>query len=306
MPEQSPFADLQDLLRAAAEKPDTIVFAVGIGAPSHFTGLMLENAFPDGEARFRFTQSGGGAKRFASLLGGHSAVSTFSVAEFVEFRAGGLRALAILSDERHAEVPDVLTAREQGIETSSTNMHFWWAPKGTPSKRIERLADVLESTMQLPEVMGVLADMATEPVFVRGDQLVEELAEREQEIAAVSQRDAARVPDFGLATLAACGILGVGIFARGKQERRVDPTVSAVGVDVLSQRLVAAFVVGYVLALQFLRIDYRIATCVFGILVGFCLSREKKNLWPIVMVWSLMLSVGLHFVFTRVLVVDLP
>ena len=308
VPKDSPYMDLPGLLRAAVKEPDSIVFAVGIGAPSHFAGMMLENASPDDLAKFRFTQSGGGAKRFASLLGGHSAVSTFSVAEFVEFRASGLRALAILATDRHQKVPDVPTAIEQGINVSSTNMHFWWAPKGTPRDRVEKLADVLQTAVQLPKVSKVLSDLATDPVVVRGEQLANELAEREGEISSVSQRETADSPAFGWATLAACCLLGVATLLQHRFGKQNPPPIATSdhAVDVVAQGLVVASIVGYVVVLQFANIDYRIATGVFVLLVGGYLARSCRRLWPVVFLTALMLSIGLHFLFTRVLVVDLP
>ena len=58
---ESPYADLDALMASAADTPDEIVFAANIGAPSHFAGLMLEQQRPG--ASFRYTQTGGGAKR---------------------------------------------------------------------------------------------------------------------------------------------------------------------------------------------------------------------------------------------------
>ena len=75
----SSYQDLQDLMTVAADRPDEIIFAANIGAPSHFAGLMLEQAASG--AKFRYTQTGGGAKRFAALQGGHVNVSAFSIAE---------------------------------------------------------------------------------------------------------------------------------------------------------------------------------------------------------------------------------
>jgi tripartite-type tricarboxylate transporter receptor subunit TctC len=305
--DDSPFVDLPSLLLAAAREPDSIVFAVGIGAPSHFAGLMLENASADKRAKFRFTQSGGGAKRFASLLGGHTAVSTFSVAEFVEFRSGGLRALAILSGERHVRVSDVPTAIEQGIDVSGTNMHFWWAPKGTPHHRVEKIADVLQTAMQMPEVETVLFDLATDAVVVRGEQLANELTERERRISAVSQRETSNLPDFGMYALVASSLLGVAAMFQHRVGKKLRPIVASRSTtDVLAQCVVAMVIVAYTLVLQFTSVDYRLATGAFVLLVGGYLTRRQLQVWPVIGVTALLLSVGLHTVFTRVLVVDLP
>lgn len=310
--DDAPFLDLSGLLDAAATQPDSIVFAVGIGAPSHFAGMMLENASPR-PSQFRFTQSGGGAKRFASLLGGHSSVSIFSVAEFVEFQSSGLRALAILSDQRHFKIPDVPTAREQGVPVSSTNMHFWWAPRGTPPDRIEKVAGILQAAMQLPEVKDVLEELATEPVVVRGTDLVTELQDRELQVSRVSQRRPADVPDFGMLTLVACAVLGsVAFFQHRSRQQSVPiegtatPAYLSNTVERHSQTIVVVAIVCYVIVLQFVNLDYRFATGVFVLSVGGYLSRQRRQFWPAIGIMALLLSLGLHFLFTRVLVIDLP
>ena len=60
------------------------------------------------------------------------------MAEFVEFQdEWPSRVGDLLSKERHSKIPDIPTAIEQGFNVSSTNMHFWWAPKGTPQDRVE-------------------------------------------------------------------------------------------------------------------------------------------------------------------------
>ena len=68
----------------------------------------------------------------------------------------------------------------------------------------------------------------------------------------------------------------------------------------------AAAIVAYVAGLQFMNIDYRVATALFVSLVGGYLARHQTQLWPAVLVTAAMLSLGLHFLFTQVLVVDLP
>ncbi len=305
VPNASPYRTLPDLLDAASKQPDEIVFAVGIGAPSHFAGLMLESASPD-SAKFRFTQSGGGAKRFASLLGGHSQLTTFSVAEFVEFQASGLRALAILSGERHPKVPNVPTAIEQGVHVRSTNMHFWWAPKGTPPDRVHAIADALQDAMKAPDVVATLSELATEPVVLRGEELVSELSNRERQISAVSQRQTTEMPDFGLATLFACCLLGVTAFARSHRRPELPASTSTTTLDRRAQAMIVATMVLYVLGLQFSNLDYRFVTFLFVVVTGGFLTQRNKQLWIFVAGVALLLSLGLHFLFTRVLVVDLP
>lgn len=307
VPEKSAFNDINELLRAAADTPDEVVFAVGIGAPSHFAGLMLENAV-DG-AKFRFTQSGGGAKRFASLLGGHSDVTTFSVSEFIDFQSSGLRALAILSETRHKMVPNVLTAKEQGVDVVSTNMHFWWAPVGTPPERVQTIATALERAMKTNEVQQQLRDLATENRVVRGEELASDLQIREQQISGVSGRTTPSLPNFPGYVFALTLVAGV-FAARASLRRQAgtsgDDRAALPGTKIAEPLAIALVLITYVgtLHLGLLRFDF--ATLAFVVIGGGILTRRRKSLLPAVLALAIVAGFGLHALFTNVLVVDLP
>ena len=169
-------------------------FAVNMGAPSHFAGLILEKSRVG--VAFNFVQFGGGANRFAALTGGHADLSIFSVEEFLRYQGGGLRALAVLSPERHPAIPQVKTAREQGFDLVYSSMHFWWMPKGTPAAVCDRMADVIEEAMATTEMKKNLAESSTEPVILRGEALAGELRKRDGEISGVSLRKSAVLPNF--------------------------------------------------------------------------------------------------------------
>jgi len=188
--DDSPFKDLAGLMRAAAERPDSIVFGTNLGAPSHYSALFLQRA--KSGAKFRFTQTGGGAKRLMRLLGGHIEVTGFSVAEYLGFRDSGIRALAVLSEERENTLPDLPTAIEQGLEVRFSLMHFWWAPKGTPPERVTALANMLKQAMQTPAVRKRLEQRRIEPIFLSGDELKQSVAERSAQLEGI----VAEHPDF--------------------------------------------------------------------------------------------------------------
>ena len=307
VPEGSPFGDLASLLHAAEEKPDSIVYAVGIGAPSHFSGLMLEAA-KSPVCKFRFVQSGGGADRFTSLLGGHSDVSTFSVGEFVEFQKSGLRGLGILTRERNLQLPELPTAIEQGFDVISSNMHFWWAPKGTDPRRTERIAEALEAAMRLDEVREQLASIATSDQFIIGKALEDNLQEREQRIASVSKRESPDLPNFGLALLAFAVIGGVIAFLPSRSVDISKPRSESEASEVVSNTtswILLAATVTYVASLQLSLFDYRIATAGFILVAGIACSPTRRH-WLPVAALACLLGVGLHYLFTQILIIDLP
>ncbi|MBD3674435.1 MAG: tripartite tricarboxylate transporter substrate binding protein [Planctomycetaceae bacterium] len=307
--DDSPFQSLDDLIDAALAKPDEVLFSANLGAPVHFTGLMLEEAAePRGEVRFRYVQHGGGAKRYGALIGGHAEVSAFSVAEYQQFREGGLRAIAYCGKESHPAV-DAPTAISQDYDIVSRNMQFWWAPKGTSADRINFVVDVLKRAMQSESVRAQLAELQIDPVFLAGEELQAEIESRSERIASVSQRPTVDLPNLPLMTLMV--VCGLGLIVAGQSWMQQPNTVPEATEappphSLRSTLLTALLTILYVGLLQTGRFDFRIVTFLFVLFAAAVISpTPKRHLWTF-LVTALVMSVGLHAVFTRIFVIDLP
>ncbi len=223
----SEFDSLEQLMKAAAETPETISFAANLGAPSHFWALLLEKASPDSAARFRFVQSGGGALRFGDLKGGHVAVSAFSVAELLQFKSEGLRAVAYLGEQRHPALPEVPTASEQGIDVVAGNLQSWWAPKGTPPERIAIIANALGTAMQSDALRVRMDEWQIEPNFLDAEQLKTEIEHRDLLASEVAARKLPGLPNVPLWTLiAASALVVLSLFGRKKIDSQPEPQPS--------------------------------------------------------------------------------
>ncbi|MEP7208365.1 MAG: tripartite tricarboxylate transporter substrate binding protein [Casimicrobiaceae bacterium] len=162
----APWKTLAELLAAAKEKPNTIIFGVNVGALNHLGGGMLEAAFPG--ARFRFVQIGGGAENFAALKGANTQVSMLSSSEYQNFKAGGVRALGYTGAERLKLEPDIQTMREQGLDFDFCINNYWLAPKGTPKEAIDGMAAMLQKAMASPEMQAAQAKQASSSEFLSG------------------------------------------------------------------------------------------------------------------------------------------
>ena len=187
--EDSPFADLSELMTAARHKPEPIRFGMAQGTPTHFVGRKLETASQDGEATFRYVASGGGAKRFNDLIGGHIDITPFSLSEYSTFRDNGVRAIAYLGETRLSDTPEIPTAREQGFDVSMSHVQYWWAPRSTPDAAIDKIADVLEAAMATEYVQIKLEELKIQPLFLRDKALRDHIASREtdfQDVALVT------------------------------------------------------------------------------------------------------------------------
>lgn len=308
----SKYTDLDQLLTDAAARPEEIVFSANIGAPSHFVGLMLENAKQG--ARFRYTQTGGGAKRFAALVGGHIDVSAFSLAEYMQFKSAGLRALAYCRETRHPSAPEIPTAVEQGFDVITSIMQFWWAPKNTPPEKIKVFADVLQKSMQTRQVQDALKAIQTDGVFLTGETLRQSLIEREQRFANVAQRELTETPNFPVLVLGIVVILSlvVGFQTLPSQKSSTAKRESSKAIQTgYSIRPWLAFVsivgtAAYVLVMQMNWVGFRVSTFMFIFGLGLLLTSMKVKQLPMMLAVALAMSLGLHFVFTNVFAIVLP
>ncbi|MGB2409735.1 MAG: Bug family tripartite tricarboxylate transporter substrate binding protein [Paracoccaceae bacterium] len=179
--EDSPHASLGDALAAAKKAPDTMTYGVNLGALNHMGGLLLQGT--NAGSSFRFVQIGGDVANYTNVAGGHIDITAISAGQYnANKTGGGIRALAILTDERHPDLPDVPTAKELGFDLSFCFEYWWMAPKGTPADRVKKIADMLEAAMQTDEVKKAFANRLTLPVFRRGDELADYIASEYKKI----------------------------------------------------------------------------------------------------------------------------
>ncbi len=303
--EDSEFRTLHDLVEAARENPETLVFAANLGAPVHFVGLMLEQACPG--ATFRFAQTGGGTKRLHALKGGHAQVSAFSIEEFVRYESAGLRAIAYCAPERHPAIPDVPTSHEQGVAVTHINMQFWWAPKNTPPERIEYLGDVLERAMQTDAVQQRMAEIQSDPIVVRGAAMLAEVDARREAIAKVDLRKTQALPNVpaivgGLVLLVGCAVVW-NAWSTAAVPRADDTSLP-------SRNDLAAwctlFTLAYLAILTAGILEFRLVTFLYVLAVGGTLTGRRWRGWLAVGGVAVIMSCGVHFLFSRVFGLVLP
>lgn len=212
--DNSPYKDLAELMEDAVARPYQLVYGTNLGAPNHYSALFLQHGKPG--AKFRFTQTGGGAKRLAQLKGGHVDVTGFSVAEYEPFKEAGIRALAVLSEEREAAMPDLPTAREQEVDAIHGLMQFWWAPKGTPPDRVAYLEKLLRQVMETSTVKARLAQLHVEPEFHVGDDLQAVIKERSRDLEGLQLEKPAALPPVHWLVLGFVGLCSVWVWREGK------------------------------------------------------------------------------------------
>lgn len=314
--DDSEYEDLKHLMTAARERPDEILFAANLGAPSHFAGLLLEEKVPG--AAFRYTQYGGGSERFAAIRGDHVQTSAFSLAEYMQFKDGenALRALAYFGEQRHPEIPEIPTAKEQGINYVSQNQMIWWVPKGTPADRVETLAAALEATLQTPDVQAQLGKLLYDPVYLKGAELDRQISQLTAEIALVKPRKPVGLPNFALIITSALAITAIAAaFQAVKRRRRAAAVAATTGgvqhtpakpTELLPVIGVALCLLAYVTVLSQAWVGFAPATLVFVMAVVGILSRRRAVDFGLAVTLGLVLSYGIQWTLSSYFQVMLP
>lgn len=115
----SPHKSLTDTMAYAKANPRKVSLGgSGLGTDEHFTAMLLREV---AGAEVTYVPFGGAAEAFTSLLGGHitmvgTSISGIASAGMDKAGPGGARPVAQLSEKRHPMLPDVPTAREQGVD----------------------------------------------------------------------------------------------------------------------------------------------------------------------------------------------
>jgi tripartite-type tricarboxylate transporter receptor subunit TctC len=156
----------------------------GTGSHTHFSSVWLFRGAGGQVVDVPFSA----AQVVPSLLGGHvDAVLQLPGALASHVKTGAVRALVALSAARDPALPDVPTAREQGIDVVADLWRGVAAPKGTPARVVARLEQAIRSTVASAEfVKGTRALLVT-PAFLPAAEFGRLIAREDAEIARAVQ-----------------------------------------------------------------------------------------------------------------------
>jgi tripartite-type tricarboxylate transporter receptor subunit TctC len=110
-----PFKNLDDLVKAAKANPGGITF--GRGGPTSVESVMASEIEKQRGIKFNPIDSLQGSEGIVAIMGGHLDVTGDNLSSALQaYLDDGIEILAIGGDERVAEMPNVPTFKEQGID----------------------------------------------------------------------------------------------------------------------------------------------------------------------------------------------
>jgi tripartite-type tricarboxylate transporter receptor subunit TctC len=128
---KTPWKNLQELIADAKAHPGQISVGATLGSTSHFFPAMIEKA---AGVKFKYVSYDGLAQRMNAILGGHIDLTDGNLTQKGKVDAGQLKFLAAATDKRSADLPNVPTLKELGVNVVYDVNRGLMLPKGTPSR----------------------------------------------------------------------------------------------------------------------------------------------------------------------------
>jgi tripartite-type tricarboxylate transporter receptor subunit TctC len=148
---------LPELIALAKKEPGSVTFAVtGVGRLTHLTGELLQ--IRSGIKLQMVPYTGGSAQALADIVAGRVAMVIEGYAGLAgAYNSGQLKALAIASEKRLPDLPDLPTVAETLPGFVAVGWQCVVAPVGTPQAIVRKISDDLRAVLAMPKIKDKLA-----------------------------------------------------------------------------------------------------------------------------------------------------
>ncbi len=140
----APWKTVQEFVDAARAKPGQLKMSgTATGGAWDLARIGMQRAADLPVDAITWVPHQGSAPSLVELLGGHLDAVCCSIPEAIaQVTSGKLRVLAVMSEERMGDYPDIPTVKEQGIDWAAVAWRGLALPKGTPASVMDGLTDV--------------------------------------------------------------------------------------------------------------------------------------------------------------------
>jgi tripartite-type tricarboxylate transporter receptor subunit TctC len=159
-----PVKTLADLIALARAKPDTITYgSSGAGSAGHMAGELFNSM---AKVKLVHVPYKGGAPAMADLLGGQVNLNFAAATDAItQTKNGAIRALAVTTPKRIADLPDVPTVEEAaGLKGyQAVNWYGLTGPAKLPRPILDRIFAATVETLDDPTVRAKLLASGLQP-----------------------------------------------------------------------------------------------------------------------------------------------
>ena len=157
-----PAGNVQEFIALAKQQPGKFTFgSAGAATATHITGEIVHLK---AGVKLLHVPYKGSADALTDLLGGRIDLMYDPVA-LAQAKAGNLKVLAVTSNVRHPELPNVATLKESGLDMPGGSWFGLFAAKATPAAVVARMASEVEKVVTGPEAREAMLKFSQYPDF---------------------------------------------------------------------------------------------------------------------------------------------
>ncbi len=172
-----------------------------LGSTSHFFPALIEKA---AGIKFKYVSYEGLAPRMNAILGGHIDLTDSNLTQKGKVEAGQLKFIAIATEKRSPEMPNVPTLKELGVNVVYDVNRGLLAPKGTPADVLAKLESACAAAAKEPAFADAMKKQGTDVRYLdrKAVRRVAQEERRAEQDAGEGPRPAEAVSRDGIAGLA--------------------------------------------------------------------------------------------------------
>ncbi len=154
---------LEDLITYIKANGENVTYAhAGIGSASQLCGMLFMEALDTQMTTVPYQGSG---PAMTDIIGGQiDMICDQTTNTTTQIKAGEVKAYAVTSPERLANLPDLPTTKEAGLDLEIGVWHGLYAPAGTDPAIISRLEASLQKALTNETVIARFGELGTKPV----------------------------------------------------------------------------------------------------------------------------------------------
>jgi tripartite-type tricarboxylate transporter receptor subunit TctC len=168
-----PWKSFKDMVADAKAHPGTITVGASLGSTSQYSMALMAKA---AGIKVKYVPYDGTAPRMSALLGGHIDLADSNLTQESKVKAGQLKFLAIMSEKRNAEIPDVPTLKELGYDVEYAVNRGIMVPKGTPKDVEATLGAACRKAANDPQFAKAMKQQGTDVRYLDAAQYAAFLA----------------------------------------------------------------------------------------------------------------------------------
>jgi putative tricarboxylic transport membrane protein len=164
---KTPWKTFQELVADAKARPGQITVGATLSSTSHIFPATVEKA---AGIKLKYVSYEGLAPRMNAILGGHIDLTDSNLTQKGKVEAGQLKFLAIATDKRDPEMPDVPTLKELGLNIVYEVVRGLMVPKGTPAPVRAKLVEACGKATAEPDFANAMKLQGTRVAYLDDKQ----------------------------------------------------------------------------------------------------------------------------------------